>query len=55
MLQNKEEYGFFGDYSSWLEVCEECSGYDTDVIFAKVKAALLKVKTGHAVYEGETV
>ena len=47
--------GFFGNYITWEQARKECSGYDTDVIFAKVKAALLKVKTGHAAYERDSV
>lgn len=48
-------YGWKGNYSSWQEAASKASGYDTDVIFNRVKNALLKVKNGEAVYERDSV
>jgi putative methyltransferase (TIGR04325 family) len=49
------EYGFFGDFPSWEEARKESTGYDSEVIFEKVKNAALKVKNGEAVYERDSV
>lgn len=48
-------YGWTGNYSSWKKAQEKCSGYDSDVIFNKVKNAVLKVKNGEAVFERDSV
>ncbi len=48
-------YGWSGNYKSWKEAENKCSGYDTDIIFNKVKDALLKVKNGAAVFERDSV
>jgi len=48
-------YGWSGNYSSWKEASEKSTGYDTQIIIKKVKDALLKVKTGQAVYERDSV
>jgi putative methyltransferase (TIGR04325 family) len=47
--------GFFGNYRTWDEARRASGGYDSDVILNKVKDALLKVKTGEAVYERDSV
>jgi putative methyltransferase (TIGR04325 family) len=47
--------GWFGNYNLWEEVEKECSGYDSDVILDKVKASVLKVRNGEAVYERDSV
>lgn len=52
---HKNQYGWFGDYSSWTEVSEKTGGYDAGVILEKTKEALLKVKRGEAVYERDSV
>lgn len=49
------EYGFIGDFFSWEEAKQQCAGYDSEVIFEKVKNAALKVKNGEAVYERDSV
>ena len=46
---------FEGNYGSWSEACSVTSGYDSDVILSKVRDALLKVKSGEAVYERDSV
>ncbi|HET6244984.1 MAG: methyltransferase, TIGR04325 family [Bacteroidetes bacterium] len=48
-------YGWTGNFSSWKEAKDKSSGYDTDIIFTKVKNALLKVKNGEAVFERDSV
>ena len=47
--------GFKGKYNSWNEAVKHASGYDTELILEKVKNASLKVKTGKAVYERDSV
>jgi len=47
--------GWFGNYSDWSEATENCTGYDQSNILDKVKAAVLKVKHGEAVYERDSV
>ena len=44
-----------GDYTSWAEAEEKCTGYDSALILEKCKDALLKVKNGVAVYERDSV
>lgn len=53
--RKKDQFGWFGDYSSWAQVSAESGGYDTDVILERTKHALLKVKNGEAVYERDSV
>ena len=48
-------YGWKGNYSSWTEAQKKCTGYDSNIIFSKVKDALLKVKNGEAVFERDSV
>lgn len=49
------KYGFFGNYSSWEEATKTSEGYDSEIILNKVKDALLKVKSGEASYERDSV
>jgi putative methyltransferase (TIGR04325 family) len=51
----KDQYGWFGDYSSWEKVSAQADGYQTDIILNKTRDALLKVKSGAAVYERDSV
>jgi len=53
-LTNKGVY-FKGKYTSWHEAQKNSTGYDTELILDKVKNATLKVKTGEAVYERDSV
>lgn len=53
--RKKDQYGWFGDYSSWSQVSAESGGYNADVILERTKNALLKVKNGEAVYERDSV
>ena len=48
-------YGWTGNYLSWEAAQKKCSGYDSEIIFNKVKNALLKVKNGEAVFERDSV
>jgi putative methyltransferase (TIGR04325 family) len=49
------EYGWSGNYSSWEEAQRLTTGYNADVILERVKLSLLKVKSGQAVYERDSV
>lgn len=49
------KYGFSGNFSSWQDALERCSGYDDNHIFEKVKNASLKVMNGEAIYERDSV
>lgn len=44
-----------GPFSSWEEAIKSSTGYDDDIILQKTKNALLKVKSGEAVYERDSV
>ena len=48
-------YGLSGDYHSWHEALATSTGYDSEVILQKTKAALLEVKNGKAAYERDSV
>ncbi len=46
---------FKGNYTTWEEAAAQCMGYDAAPILAKVLNATLKVKSGEAVYERDSV
>lgn len=48
-------YGWKGDFKTWNDAKVKCTGYDSEVILKKVKESLLKVKTGKAVFERDSV
>ena len=48
-------YGWHGNYSSWEEASQKCSGYDNQLIIDKVKDSSLKVKHGIAKFERDSV
>ena len=50
-----DTYGLSGDYRSWGEALAASTGYDSESILEKTRAALLKVKNGEAVYERDSV
>ncbi|MBB5437666.1 putative methyltransferase (TIGR04325 family) [Pedobacter sp. AK017] len=52
---NQPKYGWFGNYLSWADVLKEADGYDSGIILERTKNALLKVKSGEAVYERDSV
>ena len=51
LFKRSAKYGFFGDYSDWEKAVTDSSGYDSPVIFEKVKDSAMKVKRGLAVSE----
>lgn len=51
----KEKYGWFTTNLNWSEAKLATSGYDDKKILEKCKTALLKVKTGEAVFERDSV
>ena len=46
---------FSGDYPTWEDASNQCSGYASDVIFEKTKDAALSVKQGLALFERDSV
>ncbi len=44
-----------GNYKSWLEAENKSSGYDENSILEKVRNSVLKVKSGQAAYERDSV
>jgi putative methyltransferase (TIGR04325 family) len=44
-----------GDYQNWQQAMQYCTGYDAENILEKVKASVIKVKNGEAVYERDSV
>ncbi len=46
---------YSGNYSDWVAASEQASGYDAELILETVKQAVLKVKSGAAVYERDSV
>jgi len=48
-------YGWRGNFASWHEAADKCSGYNADNIIEKVKSATLKVKNGEAIYERDAM
>lgn len=53
--RRKNQYGWFGDYTSWEKAREKAAGYDSNVILERTTDALLKIKSGEAVYERDSV
>lgn len=53
--RKSNEYGFFGDFSTWAEAVQYAGRYDAPLIFERVKEAALQVKSGKAAYERDTV
>jgi putative methyltransferase (TIGR04325 family) len=52
--QPTDAYDLSGEYPSWEEAIAASTGYDSEVILEKTKAALLKVKNGEAAYERDS-
>ena len=46
---------YSGDYASWQVALANSTGYDSDIILKKVSSALMKVKSGEAVFERDSV
>jgi putative methyltransferase (TIGR04325 family) len=49
------ELGWTGDFKTWSNAHAECTGYDNDLILERCKTSLMKVKSGEAVYERDSV
>lgn len=52
---NREKYGFFTSCKSWEDARNKSAGYDTPEILERVKEVMLKVKSGEAFYERDSV
>lgn len=50
-----DAYGLSGDYHSWNEAMAASTGYDVEIILEKTRTSLLKVKSGEAAYERDSV
>jgi putative methyltransferase (TIGR04325 family) len=50
-----QEYGFIGNYDSWESAQQQSSGYDSSLILERTTAACLKVRSGEAAYERDSV
>ncbi len=48
-------YGWKGDFNSWEEAEKKCTGYNSEIIFEKVKKAAERVRDGKAAYERDAV
>lgn len=53
--RSTDVYSLSGDYRSWDEAMATSTGYASEIILEKTKAALLKVKSGEALYERDSV
>jgi putative methyltransferase (TIGR04325 family) len=51
----KNEYGFFGNFTSWEKARRQTSGYDSAELLEKTRTAAIKVRNGEAVYERDSV
>jgi putative methyltransferase (TIGR04325 family) len=51
----RERIRFIGDFKSWSEAEKESTGYASTEILQKTRAALLKVKSGHAAFERDSM
>ena len=51
----KSGVSFSGSFGTWEEAEKNSIGYDSDVIFEKTRNALLKVKSGEATHERDSV
>ena len=53
---NKPETGgWFGDYPSWEAADAKTTGYNEETILNKIRESILKVKSGHAEFERDSV
>ncbi len=49
------ENAWSGNFTSWLDAKQNCTGYENNNILERCKSSLLKVKNGEAVYERDSV
>src|SRR5687768_290172 len=56
-LRNSRQhiYGLSGDYGTWDDALRASTGYDTEIVLERTKAALLQVKSGQVAYERDSV
>ena len=54
-LRKNSKYGWKGNYSNWETAIRYSKGYNESNILQKIKEATIKVKTGEAVYERDSV
>lgn len=54
LFSRKHEW-FTGNYQSFEDARQRCTGYDAPTILEKVKAAMLKVQHGEAAFERDSV
>ena len=47
--------GWFGNFNSWKEAEAKCDGYNNEMVFQKVTDSILKVKSGEALFERDSV
>lgn len=50
-----QKYGYFGNYSSWDQAESASAGYAAEIILTRVREAMLKVKSGTAAYQRDSV
>jgi len=55
LLNRNRNVIWSGNYASWSEAQRASAGYDSRIILDKVRAALIKVRNGEAVYERDSV
>lgn len=48
-------YGWSGNYKNWELAASKSSGYNSEIIFNKVRDSLLKVKNGQYLFERDSV
>ena len=46
---------FEGNYASWEDATAKCDGYDAEHILTRVLESTLKVKSGDAIFERDSV
>jgi putative methyltransferase (TIGR04325 family) len=55
MIGDRRNITWSGDFGSWVEAIEASRGYEDPCILCRVKEAALKVKSGEAAYERDSV
>jgi putative methyltransferase (TIGR04325 family) len=55
ILSGRNKISFTGNYASWVEASTQATGYDSVLILERVKQAMLKVKSGEAEFERDSV
>lgn len=55
LFKKKNKYGFWGNHDNWEKAVKDSNGYDSPIIFEKIKNSALKVKEGSAVAERDGI